>query len=416
MSSDKTPISDFSISKALAFANQNFNEVVYLTSNSENDKEMLAFGEKTAFLAKKTFIFDDFQQFLNKTNEFKFGFFTYDIKNSIENLESNNEDRLNFPLAYFFSPKHLIVKENDGWKILTDDESILGRIKSFDHKEVSNKSSEVVFKDNISREEYINQVNQAKYHIKQGDVYELNFCYEKFAENAEVDPLKVFQVINKRSAAPFSSFLKLKNRYALCFSPERYLKKEGDKLISQPIKGTAKRGSTKEEDESIKEELRNNPKEQNENVMIVDLVRNDLSKTAAKNSVKVDELFGVYSFNTVYQMISTISSKLKEGTSISDTIETTFPMGSMTGAPKIRAMEIIENVEQTKRGLYSGAIGYITPNQDFDFNVVIRTLLYNSHKQYLSLMVGSAITDACNPEDEYEETLLKASKIVEYFN
>lgn len=408
-------LNDFSIDQTLHYANQNFDEVIYLTSSKENGKEILAFGAQSAFVQENEFDFTAFQNYLDEYKLWLFGYFSYDVKNSIEDLSSNNEDNLEFPLAYFFSPKHLFIKEDDVWKLRSSDLSVLSKIKCYETPKIISTSL-VQFEDKTSKEDYINQVNTAKEHIKQGDIYELNFCYEKSAKNTKINPLQTFLKINEKTQAPFSSFFKLKNNYALCFSPERYLKKEGRKLLSQPIKGTAPRGKNKEEDEQIKQALRVNKKEQNENVMIVDLVRNDLSKTAARNSVKVDELFGIYSFNTVHQMISTISSEIKEDVSVSDIIKTTFPMGSMTGAPKIRAMQIIEELESTKRGLYSGAIGYITPNQDFDFNVVIRTLLYNSAKQYLSLMVGSAITDACEAEQEYNETLLKAQKIVEHFS
>lgn len=413
----KSPLLDFSIEKALKFANQNYDQVIYLTSNTKEGKDILAFGVQTEFEQTNVLDFSQFQNYLDETKSWKFGYFSYDVKNSIENLTSENSDNLNFPLAYFFSPKHLFIKEESSWILNSTDESIVNEIETFsEQKTIKVSKTQMQFEDKVSKREYIEKVNLAKHHIKQGDVYELNFCYEKYASGININPVGTFLSINEKAQAPFSSFFKLNDKYALCFSPERYIKKEGEKLISQPIKGTAPRGVNLKEDEKLKEALRNDKKEQNENVMIVDLVRNDLSRTAAKNSVKVDELFGIYSFNTVHQMISTISSEIKEGVSVADIFKTTFPMGSMTGAPKIRAMQIIEELESTKRGLYSGAIGYITPNQDFDFNVVIRTLLYNSTQQYLSLMVGSAITDACQPEKEYEETLLKAQKIIDHFN
>ena len=411
----KSPLLDFSIEQALQYANQNFDQVIYLTSNSKEGKDILAFGVQSEFEQTNKFDFNQFQIYLDENKAWRFGYFSYDVKNSVEKLTSENSDKLDFPLAYFFSPKHLFTKKGGKWQLISKNESILSEIDSF-LIENDIKRQKTNFKSKVSRNEYLEKINQAKHYIKQGDVYELNFCYEKYASEIEINPIDTFLSINEKSQAPFSSFFKLKDKYALCFSPERYIKKEGKKLISQPIKGTAPRGRTEAEDFKIKEALRNDKKEQNENVMIVDLVRNDLSKTAAKNSVKVDELFGIYSFNTVHQMISTISSEIKEGTTIADVLKTTFPMGSMTGAPKVSAMKIIEELESTKRGLYSGAIGYITPSQDFDFNVVIRTLLYNSTKQYLSLMVGSAITDACEPEKEYEETLLKAQKIIDHFN
>ena len=191
-------------------------------------------------------------------------------------------------------------------------------------------------------------------------------------------------------------------------TPERYIKKDGCKVISQPIKGTEKRSDNKKEDQQLALELSNDEKERSENIMIVDLVRNDLSRTAKKGSVKVKELCKIYTFDQVHQMISTVESKVKKSTNPIDIIETTFPMGSMTGAPKISAMQIIEELEETKRGLYSGAVGYISPKGNFDFNVVIRSILYNETKQYVSYSVGGAITAKSNPLKEYEECLVKA--------
>lgn len=163
----------------------------------------------------------------------------------------------------------------------------------------------------------------------------------------------------------------------------------------------------------LKNDLAKDEKERSENIMIVDLVRNDLSKTAVKGSVKVEELCKVYSFDQVHQMISTVTSQIEENTHPIDVIKSTFPMGSMTGAPKISAMKIIENLEETKRGLYSGAVGYITPRGDFDFNVVIRSILYNHTQKYISFSVGSAITSKSDPLKEYEECLVKAKAMHE---
>lgn len=191
-------------------------------------------------------------------------------------------------------------------------------------------------------------------------------------------------------------------------SPERFLKRNGTHVVSQPIKGTARRAENMEEDEGLKEALRTDEKERSENIMIVDLVRNDLSHYASKGSVIVEELCKIYTFEQVHQMISTITASVALEIDSVDLIKSVFPMGSMTGAPKIAAMQLIEKLESTKRGLYSGAIGYFAPNGDFDFNVVIRSILYNAEKQFVSFSVGSAITARSVPEKEYEECLLKA--------
>ena len=214
--------------------------------------------------------------------------------------------------------------------------------------------------------------------------------------------------MNEISTPPFASFLKIDEQYLLSASPERYLKKEGNKIISQPIKGTAKRLISPIDDEKIASDLSRDEKERAENVMIVDLVRNDLSKTAKIGSVHVEELCKVYSFKQVHQMISTVVSEVEPTMHPVEIIRSTFPMGSMTGAPKVSAMKIIETLEETKRGLYSGAVGYFTPENDFDFNVVIRSILYDQEKKYISYSVGGAITAKSVPENEYEECLLKA--------
>ena len=260
----------------------------------------------------------------------------------------------------------------------------------------------------LSKEEYLGKVENMLLHIHRGDIYEANFCQEFYAENVILDPLQVFNELNNISNPPFASFLKLENYYAMCASPERYIQKNGNRLISQPIKGTAARHSDPQIDTESAQKLSEDLKERSENIMIADLVRNDLSRTAKKGSVKVEELCEVYSFKQVHQLISTISAELQADASAVDALKSTFPMGSMTGAPKISAMKIIEELEESKRGLYSGAIGYFTPTADFDFNVVIRSILYNSENKYASFSVGGAITAQSKPEKEYEECMVKA--------
>jgi para-aminobenzoate synthetase component 1 len=275
------------------------------------------------------------------------------------------------------------------------------------------RNKSVTIQQRIPRENYLEKVSKISEYIQHGDLYEANFCMEFYAENTTINPLEKFQKLTEISKAPFSVYFKNNINFLLSASPERYLKKEGERLISQPIKGTARRFSDPLEDEKSKKALALDPKERAENIMITDLVRNDLSHTAQKGSVIVEELCGIYSFMQVHQMISTITSKLDPQYSAIEAIKTTFPMGSMTGAPKISAMKIIEEVEETKRGLYSGSVGYITPTGDFDFNVVIRSILYNQEKKYVSFSVGSAITAQSVAEKEYEECLLKAKAMLE---
>ena len=271
----------------------------------------------------------------------------------------------------------------------------------------------VVIQHKISRDNYIDIIENLRQHILRGDCYEINFCQEFFAELVDIDPLYIYNRLTELSPNPFSVFYKLNTRYCLCASPERYLNKEGNKIISQPIKGTSKRNlENLAEDEEAKNDLIESEKEKSENVMVVDLVRNDLSRICKPGSVKVDELFAVYSFPQVHQMISTVSGQIEEGKDWIDCIEATFPMGSMTGAPKKKVMELIEQYEQTKRGLFSGAIGYVKPDGNFDFNVVIRSILYNAANKYLSFQAGGGITYNSNPALEYGESLLKAKAMM----
>ena len=278
---------------------------------------------------------------------------------------------------------------------------------------LSVEDSPMKIQQRIPKENYLQRVSKILEHIHQGDIYEANFCMEFFAENATIDPIEKFIKLNEISQPPFAVFFKNSNHFLLSATPERYLRKEGELIISQPIKGTAKRFLDVVEDEKSKIQLALDPKERAENIMITDLVRNDLSRTAQKGSVAIQELCEIYSFLQVHQMISTVTSKLDAQYSVVDALKTTFPMGSMTGAPKISAMKIIEELEETKRGLYSGAVGYFAPNGDFDFNVVIRSILYNQEKKYVSFSVGSAITSQSIPEKEYEECLLKAKAMRE---
>ena len=362
--------------------------------------------------------FEDLKQYQQTTKDWLFGYLSYDLKNDTEPLKSANFDGLSFPDLFFFQPKKIfLLKENQleiQYLLLCDNEV------EEDFEEITeNKSdtfeslSEIKIQQRVSKELYIEKVTKMLEHIHAGDMYEANFCMEFFAENAIINPLEKFQKLNEISKAPFSVFFKNNKHFLLCASPERYLKKVGDTIISQPIKGTSKRFPDYEEDEKSKQFLESDPKERAENIMITDLVRNDLSHTAQKGSVEVVELCKIYSFLQVHQMVSTITSKLDSQYSPVDVLKTTFPMGSMTGAPKISVMKIIENLEETKRGLYSGAVGYFTSEGDFDFNVVIRSILYNQENQYISFSVGSAITAQSVPEKEYEECLLKSKAMSE---
>ena len=347
---------------------------------------------------------------MEQKNEWKFGFLTYDLKNNIEKLDSKNHDNLDFPLLYFFIPKTLLKYKNGKFSLIYGDETLIDDANQFIETQTIDLDLEL--KPTLNKKEYLAHIKTIKEEIKLGNIYEANFCYEFNLTDETINPFAIYHNLMPLTNAPFSSFGKFNDNYIISASPERFLKKTGNKLISEPIKGTSKRGKNAAEDRLLKLELARNEKERSENIMIVDLIRNDLSRIAKFDSVKVEELCEIYSFDTVHQMISRITCEIEENVSFSDILKATYPMGSMTGAPKIRALKIMEREEQTKRGLYSGSIGYISPTNDFDFNVIIRSFLYNNTNKYLSAMVGGAITDKSNPEDEYKETLTKIEALL----
>lgn len=408
---------------------QQFREAMFLDSNNYNQKYtsfdvIVAVDAFTSIKTDEQNAFEDLKQYQQTAKDWLFGYLAYDLKNDTEELQSNNYDGLHFPDVFFFQPKKLFLLKEDQLEIqylnMCDDEveEDLEEIfqisdSRFQISDDRNQKSKIKIEQRISEQEYLEKVSNILEHIHRGDIYEANFCMEFFAENASINPIEIYQKLNEISEPPFAVFFKNHKQFLLSASPERYLRKENDKIISQPIKGTAKRDLDAAEDKKIKQELVSNEKERSENIMIVDLVRNDLSRTASKGSVEVEELCGAYTFKQVHHLISTVVSKVESDKSLIEIIKTTFPMGSMTGAPKISAMKIIEELEETKRGLYSGAVGYFTPENDFDFNVVIRSILYNQENNYISFSVGSAITSLSVPEKEYEECLLKAKAMRE---
>ena len=377
---------------------------------------LLAAGSKANVEMQAGKAFDALRHFYaaNK-NEWLFGHLGYDLKNETEKLSSANADGIGFSDLHFFVPEIVLELNDKEVTIHADGDAaiIFDAINNYPAILNEGIKTSVVIQHKISRDNYIDIIENLRQHILRGDCYEINFCQEFFAELVDIDPLYIYNRLTELSPNPFSVFYKLNTRYCLCASPERYLNKEGNKIISQPIKGTSKRNlENLAEDEEAKNDLIESEKEKSENVMVVDLVRNDLSRICKPGSVKVDELFAVYSFPQVHQMISTVSGQIEEGKDWIDCIEATFPMGSMTGAPKKKVMELIEQYEQTKRGLFSGAIGYVKPDGNFDFNVVIRSILYNAADKYLSFQAGGGITYNSNPALEYGESLLKAKAIM----
>lgn len=400
----------------LLFCSQ-FKHCVYLDNNnyqsSSNSFEVLAGFDAKRLIKSKSFA--ELRQFQKNEKTWLLGYLSYDLKNDIEELSSENHDGLFFPQLQFFEPKNIAqIKGNE--LIITADQPDVLYSKIIDCVPFYEKTEPIKVIQRTTEAQYLDRINTLLRHIKRGDIFEINYCHEFYNDQVKTNPTALFQQLNTTSATPFASFVKMDDCFALCASPERFLSKHNNTITSEPIKGTQKRGATLQEDEEVKRNLAGNKKEQSENVMIVDLVRNDLSRIATRGSVTVKELFGIYTFPQVHQMISTITCEVPSTTNPVDIVQNCFPMGSMTGAPKVKAMELIEQYEDMKRGLYSGSIGYFTPNGDFDFNVVIRSILYNATAQYLSFCVGGAITSKSNPADEFTETLLKAKAIFKVLN
>ncbi|GAB3740489.1 anthranilate synthase component I family protein [Hymenobacter agri] len=340
------------------------------------------------------------------------GFITYDIKNEIEALNSANHAGFDWPQLHFFRAETWLRWRGEQLEIYGAMPNVLAAILA---TEVPAFSSPQVasLRARLPRPDYLRAVQAVREDILNGEVYELNLCQEFYAEGVALNPVEVFEQLNAASPAPFAGFLRWQQHYLLCASPERFVARRGAQIISQPIKGTVRRGITPAEDEQQRTHLLHDEKERAENLMIVDLVRNDLARVARTGTVRVPELFGLYPFRHVWQLISTVAAELRPGLETADVLRAAFPMGSMTGAPKIRAMQLIEHYERSRRGLYSGSLGVVWPGGDFDFNVVIRSLQYRADTGYLSFQVGSAITYDSVPEREYDECLLKARAMLE---
>ncbi|MEZ5015726.1 MAG: anthranilate synthase component I family protein [Flavipsychrobacter sp.] len=410
--------------RMLNWASQ-FSIFMYLDSNNYTEKYMqyhcLAGIGCTTFLdTTDADALDKIHAWHNENKDWLFGNINYDYKNTLEpKLHSAKEKRIDFPEVYFFNPtvvcsinlgkNQLAIESYD----ITPDEVYNAMM----HLPPMNDTPlpKVTFKQRVEKEHYLQTINRLKQHIADGDCYEINYCTESYAEKVSLTPRTAFKALNNISPAPFSAFYRYKDSYMMCASPERYLQKEGAKVIAQPIKGTAPRGFDEQRDEEIMAALAESIKDRAENVMIVDLMRNDLARSCKVGSVQVDELFGIYTFPQVHQMISTVSGELKDDVPFTDAIKYSFPMGSMTGAPKIKVMELIEQYEQSRRELFSGTVGYISPDGDFDFNVIIRSLFYNAETQYLSFQAGGAITYDSMPEKEYEEMQLKSWAMAQIF-
>ncbi|MGQ0738172.1 MAG: anthranilate synthase component I family protein [Bacteroidota bacterium] len=418
------PISDFEqVKEKVLNWTKRFGTFCFLDNHRyqlqhHSEECLLAAGVESQLKANAGNALLQLQDFINsgnrQTGRWLFGHLGYDLKNETEQLSSHNSAGVGFPDLFFFEPEIIIRLQPGEIKIkAANPEQVFKNITETPLLPAA-AAQALNIQMRFSKEEYTSVIEKLKRHILRGDCYEINFCQEFFAETAVIDPVAVYKKLSSVSPNPFSALYKTEDKWLICASPERFLRKEGNSVLSQPIKGTSERIKHDEEkDKQSKKALQQSAKDRSENVMVVDLVRNDLSRICEEGTVQVDELFGLYSFPQVHQMISTVSGELKKDISFADIIRATFPMGSMTGAPKKRVMELIEQYEKTKRGIFSGALGYISPEGDFDFNVVIRSIMYNATTDYLSFQAGSGITWYSEAEKEWEECLLKAGAIGE---
>ncbi len=357
---------------------------------------------------------------INTTNDWLFGHLQYDFKNDLEpKLSSSHSPKIHFPKSIFFVPETVIyIKHNTDIicieSLERNPEDILQEIllTKLSSVEVSVNNTPKAVQCDFTKDEYLQSIAKIQSHIVEGDCYELNFCVCNYVEKISINPIATFRKLNQNNPAPFAALYRQQDAWLISASPERFLYKEKDLILSQPIKGTIGRKVDTNEDEKQKAILQSDIKERAENVMITDLVRNDLARCSDVGSIEVPELFGVYTFPKVHHLISTIKGKLKV-TDFAQILNNTFPMGSMTGAPKFKVMQLIEQYEKTQRSIYSGSVGYITPNGDFDFNVVIRSLIYNEQQQILCNNSGGAITYDSNAEKEWQEAELKSSGILD---
>lgn len=391
-------------------------ELTYLHDGTWSGRSLLAVGSQATYRLDEDDkgSLQEMQRFIKAHHgQWMMVALSYGLKDKIENLHTPTRDPVGFPTAHIYVPETLlslekgilrVLQTNNKAKARSLEDAIMRPAK--DHPPFFGQLT-----PRLDRETYLADIRLMQGHIQRGDIYEVNYCQEFYAETSVFHPFATYRKLHHLTRAPFSAFHRCADSYLLCASPERYLKREGSTVISQPIKGTIRRGKTTDEDKQLIEQLQNDPKERSENIMITDLVRNDLSRSAVPGSVVVDELCGIHSFETVHQMISTVRATLPEGVTFTQLIRDTFPMGSMTGAPKVSAMKLIDRYERSARGLYSGTVGYIDPHGNMDLNVVIRSLLYNASSGYLAARVGGAITAASLPENEYEECLLKADAL-----
>ncbi len=339
----------------------------------------------------------------------------YELKQRFEpHLRQTNTESIAFPEVAFFVPETVIyIPKGESYLYIEGKYPDWEKILQQETQPAPQAKPD--FQSNFTPSAYLDTVGQLREHIAAGDFYEINLSQQYTAEVVLENPAALFQKLVSISPTPFSAFFRFEEKYLLCASPERFLQQQGRQLLTQPIKGTAPRDTNPAIDEANKQALLDSEKERAENVMIVDLSRNDLYRSSEINSVEVPYLFDIQSFPQVHQMISSITGLRQEALSPFDVLAHTFPAGSMTGAPKVMVMNMIDQYEGIQRGLYAGSVGYFQPNGDFDLNVVIRSLIYDATAQKLCYQVGGAITYDSDPQAEYEETLVKARGIKQLF-
>ena len=375
----------------------------YYTSNQDDEKSYLFVSTKGQRLSVDQ---------LDGIHRPAFGRLGYDLKNQYEQLRSTGEKSFDWPDEEFWMADYWAEWDGNAW-VEHGEMNVTEVTETIDEPEYL--ASEIEWQCDMDEAAYLETCKKVLNEIQMGNVYELNLCLNFYAKG-RINPLDTFERLNALTEAPFAGIFQAEGRWVLSGSPERFLKRAGDRLLSQPIKGTAPRGRNAEEDRQLSEALQSDAKERAENVMIVDLVRNDLSRVSAPGTVEVDELCGVRHYKTVHQLVSTVSCVPRNNVTFGKVLRATFPMGSMTGAPKVSAMELIDRFECFQRGPYSGAIGYILPGGDMDFNVLIRTVFYDESTRSLSAPAGGAITSHSIPEKEYQECLLKARAMQQAVN
>lgn len=381
--------------------------------NGNDGNRLIGIGEAACFEYYGRFDDRELDAFIAATQgRMRFVLLSYELRHQWYSEEAYSEA---FPVIRLWVPEAFFRTQGDQLLFEEGNNDPLLRelaISCTDNRTLP-ESERVQWKARQTRSDYLKQINGLKQEIRQGNIYEVNYCQEYYADDVPWESvLPVYNALNAVSKAPFSWWFESDRWMIASASPERFLQKTGNRLVSQPIKGTAPRATDEMADKLNREALAESRKDRMENVMIVDLVRNDLSRIAARGTVKVEELFGIYSFPTVHQMISTVSCELRAGVTFAEILRATFPMGSMTGAPKVAAMELADRTERFRRGLYSGSVGYLTPDNDFDLNVVIRSLIVDRRRQSASCGVGGAITMLSEAGGEYEECLVKVGKIL----